>query len=112
MTKDYTFFLPQNSGSHGQVLASDGTGITSWVDMKADSNLGDNDQTLAHTRLINMFANNLVFEAIKNVVITSDGDIDIGGNTKIDQDIEVQGTVVLKDQLNVTGPVLLETILM
>jgi len=108
MAKDYTFFLPQNSGSKGQVLTSDGSGITFWADMNVNSSLGASDQTLTDTRLINMLGNNLVFEGIKNIVITPDGDINIGGNANIGESLEVEDAVILKDQLNVTGAALLQ----
>lgn len=38
---DYTLTLPQNAGSAGQLLSTDGSGITSWVTSSAEPTLFD-----------------------------------------------------------------------
>lgn len=41
MGVDYTLTLPQNAGTPGQLLSTDGTGITSWVTSSAEPTLFD-----------------------------------------------------------------------
>ena len=109
ISSDYTFVLPQNMGESNQVLSTDGTGKTFWQSAITDTNLGNNDQTLNESRIVYMDNNSLTFTGTKDVVIDGNGNINIGGNTKINRIADIKGTGILENTLNVNNNVNIES---
>jgi len=70
LTSNVEFVLPTSNGSSGQVLATNGSGVLSYVDQTTDTNtnLGNSDLTLSAERTIDTGNNALVFETTGNVV--------------------------------------------
>lgn len=64
LTSDVTFQLPAGNGISGQVLATNGSGVLSYINQTADTNtnLGNGDLTLSAERTIEMGNNSILFE--------------------------------------------------
>ena len=96
-----TLILPENSGDLGQALSTDGTGKTFWSFGNKDTNLGNTDQTLQSMRTVIMNEKKLTFNGTEDVVIDSQGSININGITVIADALEVIGNVNFDSTLNV-----------
>ena len=107
----YTFVLPENDGEDTNILITNGNGVSSWQAPKPDTNLGNNEQTLTNTRIIQMDGNNLTFDGIEDIIIYNNGDIDIGGNSVVQGTFEVTEATTLNDELTVTNAVVFNDIL-
>ena len=85
VTTNYTLTLPPDDGTTNQVLRTDGSGVTSWVNQASgtDTYLGSTDQTLANNRLITLDGNALTIQATSatnniNAIFDNDGGLTIG----------------------------------
>jgi hypothetical protein len=79
----YTLTLPQNDGSAGQVLRTDGNGVTSWVNQTG----GGGSTTPGGANRQVQFNDAGAFGGNSNLVLTSNGGIEVGGSGSFSSDI-------------------------
>jgi len=98
---NYTFVLPPNDGEPDQLLSTDGNGITSWISAATDTSLGSDNQILLEDRYVDMSGNYLAFQGTKDVVITKNAGLNIGGNGVFKGTFQATGTTNFKNDLTV-----------